>query len=404
MEFFELVKLSLISLNANKMRSALTMLGVIIGVASVVAMISIGEGAKGLITKSIEDMGTNLLFVMPGQVKVGGGGHGMGSIQTLTFEDCREIEKNCPSVVGCAPEISKSAKIKAGNQNTVTQVVGTSERYPEVRNTKIAQGRYFTSLELHNQKKVAVLGQSVVDNVFFNIDPIGKDILINRIYFTVIGVLEAKGQSGFTNVDDMIMIPVTTFQKRLFGLDYLRNISVQVKNADLMDSAEREVSELLRKRHRILNPDDDDFTIRKQTEMLNRMSDVTTAFTMLLGGIAFISLLVGGIGIMNIMLVSVTERTREIGLRKAIGAKKADILKQFLIESIVLCVMGGLIGILSGIGMSYLIAKFGNWNTSVSSTSIFLSFGFSIAVGLFFGIYPANKASGLNCVEALRYE
>jgi putative ABC transport system permease protein len=404
MDFLELVKVSLVSLNANKMRSALTMLGVIIGVASVVAMISIGEGAKGLVTKSIEDMGTNLLFVMPGQIKVGMGGHGMGSIQTLTYEDCQEIEKNCPSVAGCAPEISKSAKVKAGNKNTVTQITGTSDRYPVVRNAKIAQGRYFNTTELNSQKKVAVLGPSVVENVFFNIDPIGKDILINRIYFTVIGVLEAKGQSGFTNVDDMIMIPVTTFQKRVFGINYLRNISVQVKSADMMDSAEEEVSDLLRKRHKILNPDDDDFTIRKQTEMLTQMSSITTAFTMLLGGIAFISLLVGGIGIMNIMLVSVTERTREIGLRKAIGAKKADILKQFLIESIVLCVLGGITGILTGIGLSYLIAIFGNWSTSVSTTSVVLSFGFSIAVGLFFGIYPANKASNLNCVEALRYE
>ncbi|EKD55857.1 MAG: hypothetical protein ACD_59C00017G0001 [uncultured bacterium] len=404
MDFLELVKVSLVSLNANKMRSALTMLGVIIGVASVVAMISIGEGAKGLVTKSIEDMGTNLLFVMPGQIKVGMGGHGMGSIQTLTYEDCQEIEKNCPSVAGCAPEISKSAKVKAGNKNTVTQITGTSDRYPVVRNAKIAQGRYFNTTELNSQKKVAVLGPSVVENVFFNIDPIGKDILINRIYFTVIGVLEAKGQSGFTNVDDMIMIPVTTFQKRVFGINYLRNISVQVKSAEMMDSAEEEVSDLLRKRHKILNPDDDDFTIRKQTEMLTQMSSITTAFTMLLGGIAFISLLVGGIGIMNIMLVSVTERTREIGLRKAIGAKKADILKQFLIESVVLCVLGGITGILTGIGLSYLIAIFGNWSTSVSTTSVVLSFGFSIAVGLFFGIYPANKASNLNCVEALRYE
>ena len=404
MDFLELVKVSLVSLNANKMRSALTMLGVIIGVASVVAMISIGEGAKGLVTKSIEDMGTNLLFVMPGQIKVGMGGHGMGSIQTLTYEDCQEIEKNCPSIAGCAPEISKSAKVKAGNKNTVTQIIGTTDRYPAVRNAKIAQGRYFNTTELNSQKKVAVLGPSVVENVFFNIDPIGKDILINRIYFTVIGVLEAKGQSGFMNVDDMIMIPVTTFQKRVFGINYLRNISVQVKSAEMMDSAEEEVSDLLRKRHKILNPDDDDFTIRKQTEMLTQMSSITTAFTMLLGGIAFISLLVGGIGIMNIMLVSVTERTREIGLRKAIGAKKADILKQFLIESIVLCLLGGITGILTGIGLSYLIAIFGNWSTSVSTTSVVLSFGFSIAVGLFFGIYPANKASNLNCVEALRYE
>lgn len=404
MDFLELVKVSLVSLNANKMRSALTMLGVIIGVASVVAMISIGEGAKGLVTKSIEDMGTNLLFVMPGQIKVGMGGHGMGSIQTLTYEDCQEIEKNCPSVAGCAPEISKSAKVKAGNKNTVTQIIGTTDRYPVVRNAKIAQGRYFNTTELNSQKKVAVLGPSVVENVFFNIDPIGKDILINRIYFTVIGVLEAKGQSGFMNVDDMIMIPVTTFQKRVFGINYLRNISVQVKSAEMMDSAEEEVTDLLRKRHKILNPDDDDFTIRKQTEMLTQMSSITTAFTMLLGGIAFISLLVGGIGIMNIMLATVTERTREIGLRRAIGATARLILFQFVAEATIISVIGGCIGILCGLFISYGVSVYTGWSTYTTGGSILLSFSFSVFTGIFFGYYPAYVASTKNIIDALRYE
>jgi len=405
MEISELIRVSFISLSANKMRSILTMLGVVIGVAAVVAMISIGEGAKGLITKSIEGMGTNLLFVMAGQQKVGMGGHGMGSSQTLLLEDCDAITPaTCPAVSLVAPEISKGASVKSSNKNTMTQIVGTNHLYPVVRNTNVAKGSFFTHVDVLIQRKVAVIGSTVVDNLFPNLEPVGKEMTINRIPFTIIGVLETKGQSGFTNVDDQILIPVTTFQKRVFGLNYLRNINVQVRSQDDMDLAQTQIENLLRKRHRITDPDNDDFTVRKQTDMLNRMNDITSAFTLLLGGIACISLLVGGIGIMNIMLVSVTERTREIGLRKALGATKFDVLTQFLIESIVLCVTGGIVGILCGIGMSYAISYIGNWNTSVSTNSILLSFGFSFGVGLFFGIYPANKASNLNCVEALRYE
>ncbi len=404
MEFMELFKISFISLNANKMRSALTMLGVIIGVAAVVSMISIGEGAKDLITSSIEGMGTNLLFVMPGQLKVGMGGHGMGSIQTLVNEDALAIQNECPLVKLTAPENSKQASVKAGNKNSMSQVVGTSPSYVTVRNTPVAKGVFFNQSDVNMQRKVAVIGATVVDNIFPNSDPIGKDMLINRIPFVVIGVLEAKGQSGFSNADDQIFIPLSTFQKRVFGIDYLRNINIQIADSSKMDAAQVQVENILRKRHKIYNPDNDDFTVRNQTDMLTRLNDITGAFTLLLGGIACISLLVGGIGIMNIMLVSVTERTREIGLRKALGATKYDILIQFLIESIVLCVMGGVIGILAGVAMSYAISYIGNWNTDVSAQSIILSFGFSVAVGLFFGIYPANKAAGLDCVVALRYE
>jgi len=404
MELMELFRISFISLNANKMRSALTMLGVIIGVAAVVSMISIGEGAKDLITSSIEGMGTNLLFVMPGQLKVGMGGHGMGSIQTLVNEDAVAIQNECPLVKLSAPETSKQANIKSGNKNSMSQVVGTNQNYPAVRNTPVAKGVFFNQSDINMQRKVAVIGATVVDNIFPNSDPIGKDMLINRIPFVVIGVLEAKGQSGFTNVDDQIFIPLSTFQKRVFGIDYLRSINLQIGDSAQMEAAQKQVENLLRKRHRIYNPDNDDFTVRNQTDMLSRLNDITGAFTLLLGGIACISLLVGGIGIMNIMLVSVTERTREIGLRKAIGATKYDILIQFLIESIVLCVMGGLIGILMGVAMSYAISYIGNWNTDVSGQSIILSFTFSVAIGLFFGIYPANKAASLDCVVALRHE
>lgn len=386
------------------MRSALTMLGIVIGVASVVAMISIGEGAKSVVTKSIEGMGTNLLIVMPGQLKVGMGGHGMGSIQTLIYDDALAIEANCPSIAYVAPESSKNAKIKAGNQNSMTQVTGTTPHYPIVRNAKIAKGHFFTTSDVIVQRKVAVIGQTVCDNLFFNSEPVGKEILINRIPFTVVGVLESKGQSGPMDNDDVVMVPITTFQSRIFGIKYLRNINAQVISADEMDNAEKQVSELLRKRHKISNANDDDFTIRKQTEILNQMSEITNTFTLLLGGIAFISLLVGGIGIMNIMLVSVTERTREIGLRKALGAMKNDILMQFLIESIVLCLIGGIGGICGGFLISQAISYVGGWTTTISVNSIVLSLGFSIAVGLFFGIYPANKASNLDCVVALRYE
>jgi len=404
MEIMELFRISFISLNANKMRSALTMLGVIIGVAAVVSMISIGEGAKDLITSSIEGMGTNLLFVMPGQLKIGMGGHGMGSIQTLVNEDAIAIQNECNLVKLSAPETSKQANIKSGNKNSMSQVVGTNQNYPAVRNTPVAKGVFFNQSDINMQRKVAVIGATVVDNIFPNSDPIGKDMLINRIPFVVIGVLEAKGQSGFTNVDDQIFIPLSTFQKRVFGIDHLRSINLQIGDSSQMDAAQKQVENLLRKRHRIYNPENDDFTVRNQTDMLSRLNDITGAFTLLLGGIACISLLVGGIGIMNIMLVSVTERTREIGLRKAIGATKYDILIQFLIESIVLCVLGGLIGILMGIAMSYAISYIGNWNTEVSGQSIILSFTFSVAIGLFFGIYPANKAASLDCVVALRHE
>ncbi len=403
MSIAELFRISIVSLGANKMRSILTMLGIVIGVCSVVAMLSVGEGAKQMITRSIEGLGTNLLFVMPGQLKVGMGGQGMGSSQTLKNEDAAALAEECPSILLVAPENSKSARVKAGNQNTMTQITGTNQNYPEVRNMKLSKGVFFTAGDNKNYKKVAIIGSTVVDNLFPNQEPVGKEITINRNAFTVIGVLEKKGQSGPVNPDDMILIPILTFQKSLFAMKYLRSINICVANKGDMDLAIEEITSVLRKRHRTSGANDD-FNVRNQTDMLNRMSDITDTITIFLGGIAFISLFVGGIGIMNIMLVSVTERTREIGLRKALGATKTDILSQFLIESIFLCVLGGVIGILGGAGISYAISHIGNWNTNVSAWAVALSFTFSLAVGLFFGIYPANKAASLDCVVALRYE
>jgi len=327
----------------------------------------------------------------------------MGSSQKLTVEDYEAIARECPSALLVAPENSKSAKVKAGLQNTTTQIVGTNHNYPLVRNMKLVKGSFFTALDNKIYKKVAIIGDTVAENLFPNLEPVGKQISINRNEFTVIGVLEKKGQSGPSNPDDMILVPLSTFQKKLFGFKYLRTINVQVTKKESIDLAIEEIKSVLRKRHKTTEKNDD-FSIRNQTDMLNKMSDITDTITLFLGGIAFISLFVGGIGIMNIMLVSVTERTREIGLRKALGATKKDILSQFLIESIFLCITGGIIGISSGAGISYAISIIGGWNTIVSINAIMLSFAFSFCVGLFFGIYPANRAAGLDCVVALRYE
>lgn len=391
------------SLRANKMRSALTMLGIVIGVAAVVAMLSIGEGAKGSITRSIESMGTNLLFVTPGQLRVGMGGQGMGSNQTLKLEDCAAILEKCRTVVLAAPENSRQARVKAGNQNTMTQVVGTDHNYSAVRNAPVEKGAFISSADVRLQKKVAVIGATVAESLFGGAEPVGREFTINRIAFAVVGVLKKKGQSGFTNSDDMVIVPITTFQKNLFGVKYLRSISVQAATREDMDLTAEEISATLRKTHR-LGGGADDFTVRNQTDMLEHMNTITDTLTLFLGGIAFISLLVGGIGIMNIMLVSVSERTREIGLRKALGARRPDILKQFLIEAVFLCVTGGVIGIALGWSISSTISAIGGWNTIVSAKAVGMSFVFSLAVGLFFGIYPAGKAAGLDAVVALRYE
>lgn len=406
MSWRQSLKTALRALSANKMRSGLTMLGIMIGVGAVVAMISIGTGASVSVTSRIQSLGSNLLMVTPEFAGAGFAGacQAGGSGTTLVYEDATAIAKEVPTVKRVSPEFSSSAQVVYGNQNVNTIILGAVPDYQEVHNFHVAFGEFIRSEDEKMQNKVAVLGQSVVTNLFAGEDPIGKIIKIGNIPFRVIGVMELKGQAGFQNLDDMIFVPLSTAQKRLFGVDNLRMISVQARSEEEMDLAASQVSSLLLSRHKIDDPTKADFNVRNQADILSTMGQVTATLTLLLGGIAAISLLVGGIGIMNIMLVSVTERTREIGLRKAVGAKRKDILTQFLIESLILSLLGGGVGLLLGIVGSFVISRIGAWPTVVTLNSILLAFLFSAAVGIFFGIYPARRASVLSPIDALRFE
>ena len=402
MLLWAVIKLSLRTLMANKMRTFLTMLGIIIGVAAVIAMISIGEGAKRQVSKTIEGLGTNLLVVYPGQKKFR---HVRSGIEeTLTTDDAVAIEKETSLIKSISPEISQAEQVKYGNKNTNTSITGTTPEYLDIRNYKVKEGKFLNKEDIFFLRRVCILGTTAATDLFGEGSPVGKSVKIRGVNFHVIGVLEAKGQSGWFNPDEQVFIPVSTAMKRLFGVDYLRSINLQAVSMERLENASEEVEKLLLKRHRISGNEEPDFHIRTQIEMLSSMREVTKTFTYLLGGIASVSLLVGGIGIMNIMLVSVTERTREIGIRKAVGAKKKDILKQFLIESVVICLIGGLIGIGLGITISRVISYFGEWKTAIALYSIVLAFVFAIAVGIFFGLYPARRAARLDPIQALRYE
>ena len=414
MDIRESLLTALRSLRANKVRSGLTMLGIIIGVGAVIAMLSIGRGAQAQITEQIQSIGTNLLFVLPGAATQGGVRQASGSAQTLTYEDALAMADpaNCPSVALVAPEIGTGAQIVYQGQNVSTRVNGVTPEYPQVRNYEVAQGQFIDSLHLSAHSLAAVLGPDTAEALFGEESPIGKSIRINNVSFRVVGVLASKGgRSGFGSQDDVVFVPLTTAQSRLGRRTYrggtaVTSINVQVVGERLMDQATFEISELLRQRHRLLF--EDDFEIFSQADILSIANQVTGILTIVLGGIAAISLLVGGIGIMNIMLVSVTERTREIGIRKAVGAKRRDILAQFLTEATVLSVIGGALGILIGWGISALISlvqvEGSNITTVLTLDSVLLATGFSIAVGLFFGIYPAARAASLNPIDALRYE
>ncbi len=407
MNIIKNIKIAWRGLSANKMRSGLTMLGIMIGVGAVIAMISVGNGATASVTSRIQSLGSNLLMIMPGSAGIafGGARQAAGTATTLTNDDADAITKEVPTVEMVSPEFSGSAQVVYLNRNVNTRITGVVPEYQEVHNSNVAFGEFIRPEDQNAQSRVAVLGQNVVSDLFSQGDsPIGKTIKIKNLPFLVIGIMEKKGQAGFQNLDDQVFIPLSTAQKRLFGSDNLQSISIKVKNEDEMELAANQISTLLLHQHKIDNPNNADFRIMNQTDILSTMTQVSATFTMLLGGIAAISLIVGGIGIMNIMLVSVTERTREIGLRKAVGAKRKDILGQFLTESVVLSLLGGSMGLLLGFIGSYIFSIIGGWPFVVSMTSVLLAFLFSAAVGIFFGIYPARRASLLSPIEALRYE
>ncbi len=393
------------ALSANKARSGLTILGIVIGIGSVVAMISIGQGASGQIQSSIEGLGSNLLTVMPGFVQPGRGfvSAGRGSAQTLKNDDVEAL-RQIADIANISAELNRRFQIVAptGN-NTNSTVIGATPEYPLVRNTVVADGSFFTENQLRNIGRVAVLGPTVAQDLFGDQDPLGKTIRINKINFKVIGVLQPKGGSGFFNPDDIVYVPLTTMQRILAGVDFLSSIAISVASKDLMPQVQQEATTVLLAKHRV-DPQSPDFSIISQADILGTLTQVTNTFTIFLASIAGISLIVGGIGIMNMMLTTVTERTREIGLRKAIGAKNGDVSKQFLAEAVMLTFIGGFIGIILGWGISMAVSQFAGIATKVSIQSIFLAFGVSAAIGIIFGYYPARRAASLNPIEALRYE
>ena len=402
MLIWDLFKMALRSLIANKLRTFLTTLGIIIGVASVISMIAIGEGAKKQTLSAISKFGTNIITVKPGRKKTR---HvSRDRVVTLILEDAMAIETSVPLITGVAAQVYKSAQLKFANKNTNTTVRGTGKDYGRLANFVIDRGRYFNADEIRTSRQVAVLGATVVKNLFEDTQPIGKTVKVDGKNYLTIGIMEAKGALSWYDPDDQIFIPVTTAQKRLFGMAYVQSIDVQAANIEDLEFIKDDIDRLLRLRHNMREGEESDFHVQNSSQWLRSWGDAAKTFTYLLGGIAAISLMVGGIGIMNIMLVSVTERTREIGIRKAIGAKKREIMEQFLIESVLMSFLGGGIGILLGLVISKVVSQMGGWDTVVSLESILLAFGFSVAIGIFFGYYPANKAANLNPIDALRYE
>ena len=407
MSYIELIIESLGTLKLNKMRTFLAILGIVIGIGSVIALLSLGQATQAMISSQIESLGSNLLTVNPGSTRQGNVAGGAGSKTTLTLDDAAAISGSTQitTIAKVSPELSRRTQVTTGGSNTNTQIVGVTADYLDVHKIGIATGNFITDRDVTQMTKVAVIGPQVATDLFgVGSTPVGQTIRISGKTFTIIGITESKGGTGFMNQDDIIFVPLTTAQKQLFGVTYLSSIALEAKNADLMTSAQDEVGYFLLTRHKISDPAQADFSIFSQADILNTATSATGTFTALLSGIAAISLLVGGIGIMNIMLVTVTERTREIGLRKALGAKKKVIITQFLIESIILTFTGGVIGILFGLIVSFIISKLINAPFIISPSSMLLAFAVSTGIGILFGWYPAKKASDFHPIEALRYE
>ena len=404
----ELISIAWQGIMDNRMRSMLTVLGIIIGIAAVIVLLAIGEGAKLETQKQIQALGSNIIYVRPGAVSTASVSLGQGSAATLTYNDALAIREICPAVADVAPVYNSAFQVQHAGMNTSTSIVATEPCYCDVRNFHTVKGRFFTQADCDSYARVCVLGDTVVSNIFGeDEEPVGKSVLIRGELFHVVGVMEHKGMGQFNDNDDQIFVPLTTGYNTLFGANaatgrIVKSILVQARAEDQVSQAEFQITNVLRQRHKCLPPIGDDFMIRTQIDLMQTAQSVTEVFTLLLGATASVSLLVGGIGIMNIMLVSVTERTREIGIRKAIGARYYQIMAQFVIEAMVLSLTGGVVGILVGVGGAYLVGYFAKWTTEVTPLSVVLSFIVSIAIGLFFGIYPARQAAKLDPIAALR--
>jgi len=403
-------RIAIDALKVNKLRSSLTMLGIIIGVAAVIAMVAVGSGASQRIQEQIASIGSNVIVVMPGSVTTSGIRLGAGFAMTLTLDDARAIAEECPAVSATAPVVRGSAQVVYGNNNWATSIQGTTPQYVTIRELALAGGDVFSEQDVDGAAKVALLGKTVADTLFAGEDPIDKIIRIRKVPFTVVGVLEPKGQSPTgQDQDDLIVIPISTAKKKVLGgpqasANAVANIMIQARDPQSMKEAENQVEELLRQRHHLAADQDDDFTVRNLEELFTAQEASAEVMSILLASIASVSLIVGGIGIMNIMLVSVTERTKEIGLRMAVGAKTKNILAQFLVEAVTLAAIGGTIGVAVGVMSSALISYIAGWSTHTGFNAVLLAFAFSALVGVFFGYYPARKAARLNPIEALHYE
>jgi putative ABC transport system permease protein len=407
MDLLATIRIALRALTRNKMRSILTMLGIIIGVGAVIAMVGIGQGASASIQSQIAQLGNNMLYVQAGSTNSGGMRGGSGSGATLTAEDVEAIARECPAVKLASPGVRANGQLVFGNQNWYPSggISGANEQFPDIRLWKIGAGAFFTDADVRSSNRVAVLGQTVVDNLFSGGDPVGQTIRIRNLPFQVVGVLSPKGQNQYgQDQDDVVVIPYTAAQKKLLSITYINNAMISASSPAATYTAQKQITDLLRQRHKLLPNQEDDFTVRNLTDVADAATESSKIMTSLLASVAGVSLMVGGIGIMNIMLVSVTERTREIGIRMAIGARGGAIRRQFLIESVTLSLVGGIIGVFAGLLASVTISHTLNWPTLVSPVSIVVSVIFSVLVGVGFGYYPARKAAALDPIDALRYE